>query len=199
MERNKSKIGANVPALRFPGFRGIWKKESMKDIAKIIGGGTPDTSVKSFWDGGIRWFTPSEIGKEKFISTSERTISEEGLKNSAARLLPPFSILLNSRASIGDCSINVVACAVSQGCHGLIASSGCDHDFLYCLMQKLREEMLRKACGSAFREISAKAIGNMAVYVPKTQEQRKIASFFSLLDKRIATQNKIFEAFCTVI
>lgn len=182
--------------MRFPGFRGNWKKKSIKDIAEVIGGGTPDTSVKSFWDGGIRWFTPSEIGKEKFVSASARTISEEGLENSAARLLPPFSLLLNSRATIGKCSINIVECAVSQGCHGLIACSGCNLDFLYCLIQKLRKELLKKACGSAFREISSNAIRNMAVNIPVPQEQRRIALFFSLLDKRIATQNKIIDNGC---
>ena len=89
----------NVPNLRFPEFQGEWETKSINDLADVIDGGTPDTTVKSYWDGGIQWFTPSEIGKNKFVDASLRTITEDGVNNSSAKLLPPNTILLSSRAT----------------------------------------------------------------------------------------------------
>ena len=85
---NENKI-LNVPNLRFPEFSGEWVTKSINDLAVVIGGGTPDTTVKSYWDGEIQWFTPSEIGKNKYVDSSLRTITEVGLNNSSAKLLPP--------------------------------------------------------------------------------------------------------------
>lgn len=90
---NENKI-LNVPNLRFPEFSGEWVTKSINDLAVVIGGGTPDTTVKSYWDGEIQWFTPSEIGKNKYVDSSLRTITEVGLNNSSAKLLPPNTILL---------------------------------------------------------------------------------------------------------
>ena len=92
-DNNENKV-LNVPHLRFPEFSGEWETKSINDLADVIGGGTPDTTVKSYWDGGIQWFTPSEIGKNKFVDASLRTITEDGLNNSSAKLLPPNTILL---------------------------------------------------------------------------------------------------------
>ena len=66
----------NVPNLRFPEFSGEWVTKSINDLAVVIGGGTPDTTVKSYWDGEIQWFTPSEIGKNKYVDSSLRTITD---------------------------------------------------------------------------------------------------------------------------
>ena len=180
----------NVPHLRFPEFSGEWKTKSINDLADVIGGGTPDTTVKSYWDGGIQWFTPSEIGKNKFVDASLRTITEEGLNNSCAKLLPPNTILLSSRATIGECSLSLRECATNQGFQSLV-SKKCNVDFLYYLIQTKKKDLIRKSCGSTFLEISANEVRKIQVSVPSDVEQQKIAGLLSLIDKRIATQNKI--------
>ena len=158
----------------------------------VIGGGTPDTSIKSFWDGDIQWFTPSEIGKNKYVDCSSRTISEEGLNNSSAKLLPPNTILLSSRATIGECSISLRECATNQGFQSLMAKD-CNTEFLYYLIQTKKKDLIRKSCGSTFLEISANEVRKIQGSVPSDAEQKKIAKLLSLLDERIATQNKIIE------
>ena len=192
MADNKDKKVLNVPHLRFPEFSGEWETKSINDLADVIGGGTPDTTVKSYWDGGIQWFTPSEIGKNKFVDASLRTITEEGLNNSSAKLLPPNTILLSSRATIGECSLSLRECATNQGFQSLV-SKKCNVDFLYYLIQTKKKDLIRKSCGSTFLEISANEVRKIQVSVPSDVEQQKIAGLLSLIDKRIATQNKIIE------
>ena len=182
----------NVPHLRFPEFTGEWETKPINDLAVVIGGGTPDTTVKSYWDGEIQWFTPSEIGKTKYVDSSLRTITEDGLNNSSAKRLPPNTILLSSRATIGECSLSLRECATNQGFQSLV-SKKCNVDFLYYLIQTKKKDLIRKSCGSTFLEISANEVRKIQVSVPSDVEQQKIAGLLSLIDKRIATQNKIIE------
>ena len=192
MAANKNNKALNVPHLRFPEFSGEWVTKSINDLAVVIGGGTPDTTVKSYWDGEIQWFTPSEIGKNKYVDSSLRTITEEGLNNSSAKLLSPNTILLSSRATIGECSLSLRECATNQGFQSLV-SKKCNVDFLYYLIQTKKKDLIRKSCGSTFLEISANEVRKIQVSVPSDVEQQKIAELLSLIDERIATQNKIIE------
>ena len=184
--------------MRFPEFSGEWKSKFINDLASVVSGGTPDTSVKSFWNGNIQWFTPSEIGKNKYVDSSLRTITEEGLNNSSAKLLPPHTILLSSRATVGECSLSLKECATNQGFQSLIAQS-CDTNFLYYLIQTKKKDLIRKACGSTFLEISANEVRKIQVKIPYDNEQKKIADFLSLIDERIFTQNKIIEKYESLI
>ena len=184
--------------MRFPEFSGEWETKSINDLADVIGGGTPDTTVKSYWDGGIQWFTPSEIGKNKFVDASLRTITEDGLNNSSAKLLPPNTILLSSRATIGECSLSLRECATNQGFQSLV-SKKCNVDFLYYLIQTKKKDLIRKSCGSTFLEISANEVRKIQVSVPSDVEQQKIAWLLSLIDKRIASQNKIIDKLQSLI
>jgi len=158
----------------------------------VVGGGTPDTTVKSYWGGDIQWFTPSEIGKNKYVDFSKRTITRDGLDNSSAKLLPLHTILLSSRATVGECSIASNECTTNQGFQSLIAKQ-CNIDFLYYLIQTKKKDLIRNACGSTFLEISANEIRKIKVAVPVQNEQEQIAKLLSLIDERIATQNKIIE------
>ncbi|MCS2532077.1 restriction endonuclease subunit S [Bacteroides fragilis] len=194
---NENKV-LNVPHLRFPEFNGEWETKLINDLAVVIGGGTPDTTIKSYWDGEIQWFTPSEIGKNKYVDSSLRTITEEGLNNSSAKLLPPNTILLSSRATIGECSLSLRECATNQGFQSLV-SKKCYVDFLYYLIQTKKRDLIRKSCGSTFLEISANEVRKIQVSVPTDVEQQKIAGLLSLIDERIATQNKIIEKLQSLI
>ena len=196
-DNNENKV-LNVPNLRFPEFCGEWVTKSINDLAVVIGGGTPDTTVKSYWDGEIQWFTPSEIGKNKYVDSSLRTITEVGLNNSSAKLLPPNTILLSSRATIGECSLSLRECATNQGFQCLV-SKKCNVDFLYYLIQTKKKDLIRKSCGSTFLEISANEVRKIQVSVPSDVEQQKIAELLSLIDERIATQNKIIEKYESLI
>ena len=183
----------NVPNLRFKGFQREWEKTKFGDIAIVVGGGTPDTNTSQYWNGKIQWFTPSEIGRNKYVYNSVRTISEEGLNKSSAKLLPIGTILLSSRATVGECSINKKECTTNQGFQSLIPKENISNEFVYYLIQTKRKDLIRKSCGSTFLEISANEVRKIVVSIPTIKEQDKIAKLLSLLDERIATQNKIIE------
>ena len=159
----------------------------------VVGGGTPDTNNHKYWNGDIQWFTPSEIGRDKYVTNSLRTISEEGLNKSSAKLLPIGTILLSSRATVGECSINKVECTTNQGFQSLIPKEYFSKEFVFYLMQTKRKELIRKSCGSTFLEISANEVRKIKIAVPTSKEQEKISKLLALLDERITTQNKIIE------
>ena len=189
---NKNKK-PNVPNLRFKEFQGEWEKTKFGDIAVVVGGGTPDTNTSQYWNGKIQWFTPSEIGRNKYVYNSVRTISEEGLNKSSAKLLPIGTILLSSRATVGECSINKKECTTNQGFQSLIPKENISNEFVYYLIQTKRKDLIRKSCGSTFLEISANEVRKIVVSIPTIKEQDKIAKLLSLLDERISTQSKIIE------
>ena len=186
--------------MRFPEFSGEWESTPISTIADIIGGGTPDTSVDEYWGGNIQWFTPSEIGKEKYAYLSDRTITEAGLKNSSAKLLPQGTVLLSTRATIGECSIATAECTTNQGFQSLVAKkNNVSSEFLYYIVAKIKREMLRRSCGSTFLEISANELKKIHANIPSKAEQEKLVSLLSLIDQCIETQRKIIEKYESLI
>ncbi|NHB34409.1 restriction endonuclease subunit S [Helicobacter pylori] len=159
-----------------------WQKVRLGDIAEIIGGGTPSTQITSFWNGSINWFTPTEIGITKYVYKSQRTITPLGLKNSSAKLLPIGTILLTSRASIGDCAILKVVATTNQGFQSLIPLEKINNEFLYYLILTLKNKLLKLASGSTFLEVSPNKIKNLLIPLPPLNEQIAIANILSALD-----------------
>ncbi|WP_120862694.1 restriction endonuclease subunit S [Helicobacter pylori] len=160
-----------------------WQRVRLGDIAEIIGGGTPSTQITSFWNGSINWFTPTEIGITKYVYKSQRTITPLGLKKSSAKLLPIGTILLTSRASIGDCAILKVVATTNQGFQSLIPLEKINNEFLYYLMLTLKNKLLKLASGSTFLEVSPNKIKNLLIPLPPLNEQIAIANILSDVDR----------------
>ncbi|GAA8160212.1 restriction endonuclease subunit S [Helicobacter pylori] len=159
-----------------------WQRVRLGDIAEIIGGGTPSTQVASFWNGSINWFTPTEIGITKYVHKSQRTITPLGLKKSSTKLLPIGTILLTSRASIGDCAILKVVATTNQGFQSLIPLEKINNEFLYYLILTLKNKLLKLASGSTFLEVSPNKIKNLLIPLPPLNEQIAIANILSDVD-----------------
>jgi type I restriction enzyme S subunit len=185
----------SVPALRFKDDDGLefpeWEDSNLSKIAQIVGGGTPDTSVLEYWHGNIQWFTPTEI-KTKYATNSQRTITESGLKNSSAKVLPVGTLLFSSRATVGDVSIAKKECTTNQGFQSMIVDGNNNHEFLYYWILRNKKVFLEKASGSTFLEISKKEIEKLALKRPCLEEQNKIANFLTAIDDKItATQTQL--------
>lgn len=180
---------SNVPKIRFKEFSGEWEHTPLKNIAEIIGGGTPDTAIAEYWNGNIQWFTPTEI-KSKYIKGSIRTITELGLKKSSAKILPKDTLLLSSRATVGDVGIALEECTTNQGFQSLIINHQNNNEFFYNWILINKNEFIKKASGSTFLEISKKEIEKIKAYKPSKQEQEKIASFLTSVDTKIEQLTK---------
>ena len=168
-----------------------WNAKEFGDLGKIVGGGTPSTQVSSYWDGSINWFTPGEILEtEKYSTNSKRTITEAGLNNSPAKLLPVGAVLLTTRASIGLTSLLAVPAATNQGFQSVVVNEDNDREYVYYLIGVLKSEMQSRASGSTFLEISPKQLKTIPVVVPPLPEQKRIAAVLSNADKLIANVEK---------
>ncbi|MDD6054153.1 MAG: restriction endonuclease subunit S [Clostridiales bacterium] len=179
--------------MRFKQYDDKWTICNLSDIAIVVGGGTPDTTDSLLWNGNVQWFTPTEVGHSKYVSKSVRTISQLGLQKSSAKMLPKGSILLSSRATVGECSIAKHECTTNQGFQSLIPKKGINNEFLYYLTQTKKKHFIKYASGSTFLEISNSEIKKTKCAVPCIEEQAKIAELLSLLDEKIETQNKIIK------
>ena len=189
------KLYRNTLVFRLLTPKDKWLRLSIGDVAHVIGGGTPDTNIEDYWNGNIQWYTPSEIGKKKYVTESERTLTQKGLDNSSAKLLPPNTILLSTRATIGECSIAKQECCTNQGFQSLIANK-VTPEFLYYLIQTKKKDLLSKASGSTFAEISANEVRKIHICIPSTQEEQKaIVQPLSAYDEKIETECKILHLY----
>jgi type I restriction enzyme S subunit len=181
-----------VPEIRFKGFSGEWEEKGLgTDVAEIIGGGTPSTLIPEYWNGDIDWYSPSEIGKKIYAKGSVKKITELGLKNCSAKLLPSDkTILFTSRAGIGDMAILQRSGSTNQGFQSLILKDGYDTYFIYSIGFLIKTYAEKYSSGSTFLEISGKKLGQMLVYAPLTVEQSKIGTFFQNLDSLITLQQR---------
>ncbi len=172
-----------------------WVVKALGDVADVIGGGTPSSFNSSFWNGDINWYTPTEIGENKYVYESKRKITAEGYSNSSANFLPIGTILLTSRAGIGDLGILMKEGCTNQGFQSLIAKESTGYEFLYYLMGTLKNQLLQNASGSTFLEISPGKLKQIEVVVPQKEEQENIATILSDMDKEItALETKLKKA-----
>ena len=103
------------PKLRFPEFKEDWIQKPLKEIGKIIGGGTPSTSVESYWEGNIPWISSSDIFNNNINNISvSKYISEDAIKNSATKLIKKNSLLVVSRVGVGKFAVNNFDLCTSQ-------------------------------------------------------------------------------------
>jgi type I restriction enzyme S subunit len=162
-----------------------WEEKRIDEVCQIVGGGTPSTSNAEFWNGNIQWFTPTEVGKSKYVYTSERTITEKGIQESSAKLLPKGSILLSTRATIGEMSIAGQECCTNQGFQSLIVSEDCSNEYIYYLQYIIKAYALKNSSGSTFLEISKNNLGKCILPIPCIKEQEKIVGCLSTYDEAI--------------
>lgn len=171
-----------------------WNIKKLGEMGKFVSGGTPDTEKPEYWNGDIIWLTPSEITKlpTRFVSDSERKITRAGLKNSSAVLLPVGSLIICTRATVGDCCINIKEVSTNQGFKNLIPENS-NIDFLYYLISSHKTDLIRKACGSTFLEISKHDIEKLKYSVPPLPEQEKIAEILGAWDLAIEKLTALIE------
>lgn len=162
-----------------------WEVKKLGDIAEVIGGGTPSTFISSYWNGTINWFTPTEIGKSKYTFESVRKITKDGLLNCSGKILPIGTILLTSRAGIGDVSILMREGCTNQGFQSLISKDGYSNEYIYYLMLTLKNLLIQNASGSTFLEISPNKVKQIEVSIPDFAEQTQIATILSDMDTEI--------------
>ncbi len=161
-------------------------------VCSIVGGGTPDTLRPEYWEGNVEWFTPSEIGKSKYVLSSLRKISQVGLSNSSAKSLPSGTVLLTTRATLGEMSIARSECSTNQGFQSLVSDSKrVLPEYLYYLQILIKPWCEKYASGNTFREISKASLSKCVVPVPCLNSQKRIVCILSRIDELIETHERV--------
>ena len=178
---------ANTPNIRFKGFADDWEQRKLGEMAEIVGGGTPNTSVDTYWDGDIDWYAPAEIGKQIYLDSSQRKITKEGLNKSSAKILPIGTVLFTSRAGIGKTAILTKEGCTNQGFQSIVPQEDkLDSYFIFSRNKELKRYGETVGAGSTFVEVSGKQMANMDLMIPKTmKEQQAIGRYFANLDHLI--------------
>jgi len=174
----------------------FWENTKIGSIGTIVSGGTPSTKITDNWNGDIPWITPSELTalKEKYINgNTERKITEKGLKSSSAVMVPAGSLILSTRATIGDCGINIVPISTNQGFKNIIPNEKIIVDFLYYFIKSNKKELLRLSCGSTFLELSRNDLAKIQIPLLPLSEQKQIVSIIEKWDKYIELLDKKIE------
>jgi type I restriction enzyme S subunit len=153
-----------------------WEVAELAEVAKIVSGSTPKTSIAGNWKGEIPWLTPNDLSKyrHKLIGAGERFITKAGYDSCSTQLVPAGSVLFTSRAPIGYVAIASNELCTNQGFKSAVPSERISSDFLYWQLQYLVPEIRSRASGTTFLEISGKRFGQTQVVVPPLAEQEKI-------------------------
>lgn len=186
------KNGEKFPEIRFKGFTEAWEQRKLGELAEIVGGGTPSTSVNSYWDGDIDWYAPAEIGEQIYLESSQLKITEEGLNKSSAKILPIGTVLFTSRAGIGKTAILQKEGCTNQGFQSIVPNKEkLDSYFIFTRSEELKRYGETVGAGSTFVEVSGKQMANMELMMPKTMpEQQQIGEFFANLDHLITLHQR---------
>ena len=176
-----------------------WEWTSLSRIGKIVAGGTPSTKDSTYWADEISWITPADLAgySAKMIKKGAKSISQIGLENSSAKVMPVGSVHFSSRAPIGYVVINSEPLAANQGFKSLVPAPDISSEFVYYYLMASRDYARKYASGTTFLELSGKAFGNLPIPIAPENEQRRIVSkieeLFSELDKGVESLEKAKE------
>jgi len=160
----------------------------MGDIAEVVGGGTPRSTDPANFEGGkIPWITPADLSgyRAKYIEHGERNITEKGLADSAARVMPAGTVLFSSRAPIGYVAIAANPVATNQGFKSFVLPEGLEPDYIYYYLQRAKSLALELASGTTFLEVSGRQAAKIPVVVAPQGEQHRIVEAIELYLTRL--------------
>ena len=169
-----------------------WKEYKYIDLCSLIGGGTPKTSESSYWGGEIPWLSVKDFGTDrKYVYTTEKTITKEGLENSSTKLLQKDDIIISARGTIGAMAMIVCPMAFNQSCFGIRGNELVDKDFLYYLTKTKIAELQKNSHGSVFETITRDTFAKLNCNIPTLKKQKDISFILSSLDNKIEVNRRI--------
>ena len=185
---NNEHKNIKVPNLRFKEFQGEWEKCKLSEICTFFSGGTPSSSNKDFYGGNIAFIRSGELHAD----STELFITQAGFDSSSAKMVEVGDLLLAMYgATSGDIAVSKIKGAINQAI--LCIRTKQNKKFIESVWNKHVSKNLRKYLQGGQGNLSADIVKGISFFFPTLKEQEKIANLVSLLDERIATQNKIIE------
>ena len=176
-----------------------WEWKRLGELAKFQSGGTPKRSEKSYWVGNIPWVKISDITDDMYVRDTEESITEEGLRNSSAKLFPKGTILYTIFATIGKIGILDIEATTNQAISGIRPKDNIDLYYMYYGLKFITNELKKVSAGVAQNNINLTKLKDQKIPLPPLQEQKRIVakldSLFAKIDQAIALhQQNIDEA-----
>lgn len=163
-----------------------WELKQLDEIGAICSGSTPSTIKPGYWDGDIVWVTPNDLSKlnTPYLKTSNKKITQQGLKSCSAQMIPAGSIILSSRAPIGYVAIATVECCTNQGCKSFNLKQEYDSEFVYYNLNFNVDKIKNLGEGTTFAEISKTALAKVKIpFLENKKEQTQISTILSTIDR----------------
>ena len=164
-----------------------WEVRPIRTVAQLINGATPSTAVPEYWDGNILWITPDDLGKStgRFISSSERRITQEGYRSCGTTIAPAGSIVLSTRAPIGHIGVITSQACTNQGCRLLALKERMLSLFAFYILSAARPELESLGKGTTFSELSRGQLASFRIPLPPLDEQDAIVRYLDNTDQQI--------------
>ena len=169
-----------------------WAIGTISDLGTVVGGSTPSKAKPEYYtESGIAWITPKDlsINKSKFVSHGENDITELGLKNSSAAIMPRGTVLFSSRAPIGYIAIAAGEVTTNQGFKSVVPKPEIGTPFVYFFLKNTLPVIEGMASGSTFKEVSGSTMKNVPAVIPDVETLAKFSDFFA----PIFAQQRILE------
>jgi type I restriction enzyme, S subunit len=184
--------------IRFPGFDGDWKEYHIGKVAKLTAGGTPSTRVPEYWGGDIRWMNSGEIHLKR-IRDVENRITQMGLENSSAKLIPVNSVLIalaGQGKTRGTVAINKIELSTNQSVAAIMPNGKVlDYEYLFYNLDARYEEMRRLSTGDGGRGgLNLKLLSSIKVIAPSLPEQARVSDILRECDNEIELQQRKLSA-----
>ena len=169
-----------------------WEVRRLKHVfQRIVGGATPTSTNSNFWDGNVVWITPRDVSKTIRLQNSIRRITQKGLSSCSAKIVPPGSIIVTSRAPVGNVALAETELCTNQGCKTLVvAAEILNPIFGFNIMSILKDELQSLATGTTFTEIATSKLAAMYLPLPPLSEQTAIVRY---LDKATADIDTVID------
>ncbi|KKG82071.1 restriction endonuclease subunit S [Methanosarcina mazei] len=161
-----------------------WEEDSLLKLIRLVGGGTPKTSITEYWDGDIPWLAGGDIAANhrSFVNHAEKRITEAGLNKSSAKLLPKYATVISARGTVGKYCLLAEPMAFSQSNYGILPNIDDCFFFTYLLINHVVEELQSSAYGSVFDTITTATFKENEVLIPTEKEiiqfEKSISPYF---------------------
>ena len=168
-------------------------KFKLSDVINLIGGGTPKTSVAEYWGGNIPWLSVKDFNNDsRYVYTTEKTITEDGLKNSSTRMLDVDDIIISARGTVGELAMIPFPMAFNQSCYGIRGKQDMIlQPYLYYFLKDKISLLKNQTHGSVFDTVTRDTFANIEIELPAIDEQRRVGDILSTLDNKIESNKAI--------
>ncbi len=175
-----------------------WVETTLGNSIKIVGGGTPNTTIEEYWNGAIPWLSVADFNNDnRWVYETEKSITDLGLQKSSTKLLDKGDLIISARGTVGVLAQLKKSMSFNQSCYGIKDIEGIsDIDFLFYLIKSSVKQINRNTYGAVFDTITTKTFDIIKIKLPSLTEQKSIAAILTAFDDKIEllqAQNKTLE------